>query len=223
MSTAMIVGASRGIGAEFVRQYVADGWTVHATHRDAVPPTGDRDVTWHRLEVTDQASLERLVQGLGDTAIDVLILCAGILLGREMTADQVDRAAWAETFAVNAIAPLAIAGALRPHLRRGTQRKLVAVSSRLGSMGENLRGGLYMYRSSKAALNAVWRSLAIDWQPDGLLCTVLHPGWVRTDMGGPNGDIDARESVTGMRKVIAGLTPAQSGAFFNYDGTPIAW
>jgi NAD(P)-dependent dehydrogenase (short-subunit alcohol dehydrogenase family) len=140
-----------------------------------------------------------------------------------MTPELVDRDSWLETLTVNTIAPLALAGALRRNLEQGRQKKLVAISSRLGSIACNDSGGLYAYRSSKAALNAVWQSLAVDWQAAGMICVVLHPGWVATDMGGPSADLQPPASVAGMRKVIEGLTPAANGQFFNYDGTGLPW
>ncbi|HLJ65299.1 MAG TPA: short-chain dehydrogenase, partial [Stellaceae bacterium] len=108
-----------------------------------------------------------------------------------------------------------------PAVLRGSTRKMIAITSRLGSIAANDEGGLYAYRSSKAALNAVWRAFSFDHSE--IIATVLHPGWVRTDMGGPGAAIAPDESVTGMRKVIAGLSPKDRGAFYNYDGSPIPY
>jgi NAD(P)-dependent dehydrogenase (short-subunit alcohol dehydrogenase family) len=129
--------------------------------------------------------------------------------------------AWMRTIAVNAVAPVVLAYALKERIVRGG--KAVAVTSKMGSIADNGTGGYYAYRSSKAALNAAWRSLALDWRKDGICAALLHPGWVRTRMGGPNGLIDARESVAGMRRVIDGIGLDHTGAFLNYDGTPIPW
>lgn len=225
MPTVLIVGASRGIGFEFVRQYVAEGWTVHATNRAGKSDQahGAANVTWHPLEVREQASIDAVAASLKGQPLDVVILCAGVMGPRTMVAEAIDREAWAEVLAINTMAPLALAGAFRSNLLLGSQRKLVALSSRLGSIASNETGSTYIYRSSKAALNAVWRSLSIDTRGDGLICTVFHPGWVRTDMGGPQGEISPEESVSGLRKQIAGLTAAHSGHFFNYDGTELPW
>jgi NAD(P)-dependent dehydrogenase (short-subunit alcohol dehydrogenase family) len=222
MPTVLIVGGSRGIGLEFSNQYADAGWNVHATCRKLDAGLSPA-VNWHLLEVTDQPSIDSLAAALHPQPIDLLLLCAGLMGPRDMRPEAIDRATWSNILAVNTMAPLAIAGALRPHLKWGQGRKLIALSSRLGSMTENVSGSLYIYRSSKAALNAIWRSLALDMKQDELICTLFHPGWVRTEMGGPNGEISAEESVAGMRHLIEKLTLEDSGKFFNYDGTPMPW
>ena len=225
--TVLISGASRGIGAEFVHQYAAAGWRVHAGCRhpeDAAALGGlGEDVVLHTLQVDDKASIDRLARELKGEPIDLLIANAGVSGPRAMAPEAVDRESWIEVLQVNAIAPLALAGAFRPHLEKGKGRKAVAISSRLGSMAANDSGGLYAYRSSKAALNAVWRSLSVDWQAPGIACLVLHPGWVRTDMGGPRADISPEESVAGMRRVIDRPGAETNGRFFSWDGAEIPW
>jgi len=175
----------------------------------------------HPLDVTDFVAIARLAAALGDLAIDVLIANAGIVGPRDMAPEAVDDAAWGEVFRVNAMAPLALAGAFRAHVARSGERKAIAITSRLGSIGANDGGGLYVYRSAKAALNAVWRSFALD--NPALIAAVLHPGWVQTDMGGASAPVKPAASVAGMRGVIAGLTARESGAFFNYDGEQLPW
>jgi NAD(P)-dependent dehydrogenase (short-subunit alcohol dehydrogenase family) len=225
MKTILLTGASRGLGLEFTRQYAEAGWRVIATCRNPAKADKLREVAGkveiHALDATDFAAVAALADRLRDVAIDVLIANAGIIGPRDMPATSVDEAAWAEVFRVNAMAPLVLAGAFRDHVARGGERKAIAISSRLGSMGANDSGGLYVYRSSKAALNAVWRSFAID--NAGLIAAVLHPGWVSTDMGGASAPVTPRESVAGMRKVIAGLTAKESGMFFGYDGEKLPW
>lgn len=225
MKTILLTGASRGLGLEFTRQYAEAGWRVIATCRKPATAEKLREISGkveiHALDATDFPAVAALAARLGDVAIDVLIANAGIVGPRDMAPDATDEAAWSEVFRVNAMAPLALASAFRAHVARSAERKAVAVSSRLGSMGANDSGGLYVYRSSKAALNAVWRSFAIDNQ--GLIACVLHPGWVATDMGGSSAPVKPPESVAGMRKVIAGLTPAESGMFFGYDGERLPW
>jgi NAD(P)-dependent dehydrogenase (short-subunit alcohol dehydrogenase family) len=230
MPSVLLTGASRGLGLEFARQYAAAGWRVIATCRDptraaalqalaGVSPAGTLEI--HALDAGDLAAVASLAGRLSGLALDVVIANAGIWGPREMTAERVDAACWTETFHINTIAPLALAGAFRPHLERGTERKALALSSALGSIGENTTGGLTAYRSSKAALNAAWRSFAID-HPQ-LIAAVLHPGWVRTDMGGPGAPLGPAESIAGLRRVIAGLTAADSGGFYGHDGKTHGW
>ena len=225
MPVVLVTGANRGIGLEFARQYLVDGWRVIATVRDPKRADALRSLPGkaeiHALDVTDLAATARLGEKLRQDAIDVVIANAGVTGPRDMAVREIDAAAWGEVFRVNTMAPLALAGAFAEALGRGGQKKAVAISSRLGSIGENNDGGMYVYRSSKAALNAVWRSFALD--NPGLIAAVLHPGWVRTDMGGEAAPIAPPESVAGMRRVIAGLARQDSGRFFSYDGTPLPW
>jgi NAD(P)-dependent dehydrogenase (short-subunit alcohol dehydrogenase family) len=224
MPTVFITGANRGLGLEFARQYTADGWRVIATARDP-GRAGDlkrlKEVEVHPLDVTDLAAVKALSRRLAGEAIDVLIANAGISGPREMRPEAIDETGWLETFRVNTIAPLAVAGAFRAQVARSSERKVVAVSSILGSIGDNDDGGLYAYRSAKAALNAVWRSFAIDHRE--LIAVVVHPGWVRTDMGGAAATLSPSESISGLRRVIADLKPADSGSFFEYSGRTLPW
>jgi len=226
-ASVLVTGASRGLGLEFARQYADEGWRVYATCRDVTRPGGlsglKGDIIVLPLEVTEKRSIDALVQAFGAAPLDVLIANAGVIGPRGMTADNIDRESWLETFAVNAVAPVAIAAALKRTLERGKHKKLVAVSSRMGSIGGNISGGSYAYRSSKAALNAAWHSLALDLAAGGYAMAVLHPGWVKTDMGGKDADIDPVQSVAGMRKVIERLTVAETGRFYNYDGSELPW
>ncbi|MEJ2122848.1 MAG: SDR family oxidoreductase, partial [Alphaproteobacteria bacterium] len=130
---------------------------------------------------------------------------------------------WLKAIEVNTIAPLLMAQAFIDHVLRGNQKIVATVSSKVGSIDDNTSGGGYAYRSSKSAVNQVMKSLSIDLKPKGIKTVSLHPGWVKTDMGGPNALIDTEESVAGMRNVISHLTPEQSGQFINYNGTPIPW
>lgn len=220
MPTVLITGANRGLGLEFARQYAADGWTVLATARnpqaaDALAAAG---AEIHAYDATDPSALDRLQADMGDRAIDVLIANAGVL-----GPQQFDREQWSETFLANVIAPTELALRLKPNVLASDQRKMVALSSILGSIAANDSGGILAYRSSKAALNAAWRSLAIDWKDSRLTLAMIHPGWVQTDMGGPGAQIDPQTSIRGYRKVIAGLTTQDSGAFLDYQGNRLDW
>ncbi len=226
MPTALITGAGRGLGLEFSRQFAADGWTVLGGVRD---PEGaddlrriDGDVSAVPLDVADPASVAILGERLVGVPIDLLINNAGIYGPRDVALGGFDFDAWREVFEVNTLAPMRVAEAFMEHLRAGQGRRIVTVSSKMGSIGEG-SGGSYIYRSSKAAVNAAMKNLAMDLTPEGFTIVVVHPGWVRTDMGGSSAAIDAVESVTGLKRVIDGLTPADTGRFFNYDGSVIPW
>ena len=152
----------------------------------------------------------------------MLICNAGISAGRASALGEVDPATWREVFEVNALAPLMMAGAFVDHVARSKDRKLVAISSRMGSIANN-GGGSYAYRASKTALNMEWSCVARDVAAKGVTCVVLHPGWVQTDMGGAQATLTIAESVPAMVKVIDGLKPADNGRFINYDGSAIDW
>lgn len=223
MSTVLITGAARGLGLDFVKQYAAKGWKIHACARtpDALKEVKG-DIHPHKLEVTDYAAVKALAAELKGEAIDVLICNAGIS-GKEATVlGSIDPAVWRETFEVNALAPLMMAEAFSGHVAASKDRKLVAISSRLGSI-TFANNGRYSYRASKAALNMEWKGLSVDLAAQGLICVVLHPGWVQTDMGGSTATLTIEQSVPSMVKVIDGLKAADNGRFLNYDGTELPW
>ena len=227
MPSVLITGANRGLGLEFTRQYAADGWRVFAACRD---PAGARDlaavegdVSAETLDVDDGPQVAALANKLSGQPIDVLINNAGIYGPKDVTRDTVVYDAWGQVFRTNAMSPLAVSAAFAANVAQGGQKKIITLSSIMGSIAENDSSGDFIYRSSKAAVNAVMKSLAGDLKSEGITVAVLHPGWVRTDMGGPDAAIEAPESVTGMRAVIAGLKESDSGRFLNYDGTEISW
>ena len=218
MPTVLITGANRGIGLEFARQYSADGWDVVATVRES---SADLDSLGVRVEQLDMSDLDA-VAGFGKRldSLDLLIANAGTYGPRSPQSGQ-EGEEWMETFAVNTVAPYLLARSVLP-LVAAKGGKLVAVTSKMGSIEDNGSGGYIAYRSSKSALNMAWRSLAID-NRGKVICAVLHPGWVQTRMGGRSAPLEPEDSVAGMRKVIDGLTEADSGGFFSYDGSPIPW
>lgn len=226
MPTVFITGANRGLGLEFTRQYLDDGWDVIATCRNSGDATDlnalSGNLTVHEMAVDDDAAILRVANDLSDQAIDVLINNAGVM-GPRLSFGDLDSAAWAEVLRINIIAPLKVAEAFVGHVARSDLKKIVTLSSKMGSMADNTSGGSFIYRSSKAGVNAAMRSLSFEVAPQGIAAAMLHPGWVRTDMGGPNGLIDANTSVSGMRSVIAALNADMSGRFWNYDGTEIPW
>jgi NAD(P)-dependent dehydrogenase (short-subunit alcohol dehydrogenase family) len=225
MPTLFITGANRGIGLEFARQYAALGWRVLATARDPQGATElnelTGDVTIRPLDL-DADFFEIDWNGvLGSEPIDLFISNAGVMGPQRV--DTIDDAAeWINMLAVNSVAPVVLAKAVLP-LVAAVRGKLIAITSKMGSIADNSSGGYIAYRSSKAALNAAWRSLAIDVKPQGVTAAVLHPGWVQTRMGGSQAPLTPEQSVAGMRRVIDGLGPDQSGSFFNYDGGVIPW
>lgn len=225
MLTALIVGASRGIGLAFANQYAASGWRVIATCRSAKGADALKmdNVEVARCDVTDVSSIEELASALADTAIDHLVFNAGVQGPREYTLSNFDEAAWIEVMRVNAIAPLRFAHHFVDHVARSERRIMAFVSSRRGSMSENNWGGHYIYGSSKAALNYVVKSLSIDLEPKHVTCIALTPGWVRTDMGGDKAPIDANTSAKGMVDILNRAGPAENGRFFQFDGREVPW
>lgn len=237
MPTVLITGANRGIGLTLTRQYAGDGWQVIATCRNpgaaadltALAEAGP-DIEIHALDVTDFDAIDALAEKLSGHAIDVLLNNAGRLGPREKQHSRdeqllgsFDFEEFIAQFRVNALAPLAMAQAFADHVAASDQKKIVAVSSRVGSIACNESGGYYAYRASKAGLNAEFMSLSKDMAERGISVAVMHPGWVKTDMGGQDANIEVEESASGLRQVIAALTPETSGGFFNYDGTEIPW
>ena len=229
--TVLVTGASRGLGLEFCRQYAEAGWRVFAACRapasaaelDALAEQY-ADLHIETLDVADFTQIDALSMQLADVGIDVLLNNAGVFGDRpEQGFGHLDYRAWASTLQINTLAPVKMAEAFLPQLERGGCKLIAAVSSLMGSMTDNTSGGSLQYRSSKAGLNAVMKSLAIDLRGRPIGTLILHPGWVRTDMGGKNALIDADESVSGMRRVIDDFNLGQSGQFIRYDGRPAPW
>ena len=227
MPTMLITGAGRGIGLEFVRQYAADGWRVHAACRD---PAGARDLAGvkgdlrrHSLDVTDHAAIDSLALALAGEAIDLLVNNAGIYGPRPAQLGTVDYDAWGEVMRVNVMAPMRMAESFVDHVAASDRKLVVTISSAMGSIGDNRSGGSYIYRSSKAAVNAVMKNLSVELAPRGITVVVFHPGWVRTDMGGAGASLDASRSIAGMRRVIAGLGSGDTGRFLGHDGSELPW
>ena len=231
MPTVLVTGANRGLGLELARQYAADGWTVHACARDpedaselqALAEGSGGAIRLHRLDLADLARTDALAKELAGETLDLLLSNAGAYGREAWSLGALDYDVWQRTLLVNAVAPVRLVEAFLPQLERAKQPKVVAVTSKMGSLDDNTSGAAYAYRSSKAALNAAMKSLSIDTKPRGLAVCVIHPGWVRTRMGGASAPLEPAESVAGMRRVIAGLGAAQSGRFWNWDGAEIAW
>ncbi len=231
MDTILITGAGRGIGLEMARQYALDGWRVMAACRrpEAADSLGrlSREaggrVSVHRLEVTDGGQIAALARELAGRPIDLLVNNAGVYGSRDDSFGKVDDATWIEVLRVNTIAPLRMAEAFVEHVA-GSRRKVIAtVSSRMGSLDDNRSGGFYAYRTAKAAANMVTKNLSVDLRDRGIACVVLHPGWVRTDMGGPGAPLGVEESVRGLKLVLDRVGPEDSGKFLGHDGAEVPW
>lgn len=230
MATVLITGANRGLGLEFCRQYVEQGWHVIACARnpdDAFELNNlatHRDIQIEALDVADFEQIDALSRKLANQPIDVLINNAGIYEDNSRNGfGHLDYQAWTKSFLVNTEAPLKMAEAFLPQLKCSDKKLIANVSSLMGSIADNGSGGSIFYRSSKAALNAAMRSLALELKEQSVGVLIFHPGWVKTDMGGPNALIDAAPSIAGMRAVIDRFSLDQSGSFVKFDGTPMPW
>ena len=230
MTTIMITGANRGIGLELVKQYCNRNYQVIGTYRDETT-SGELismsrnldNLKVHSLDVCSDQSLEDFSSKLGDTPVDIFINNAGVYGPRDSSFSNVDEINWIPVFQTNAIAPLLLTQLIIENLRSGSQKKLIYITSKMGSIDDNKSGGAYIYRSSKTALNSVVKSISVDLAKDDMKVALLHPGWVRTDMGGMGGWIDTFESVQGMIKQINNLTINDSGKYLDYAGKSINW
>ena len=233
-STVLITGANRGLGLGLARTYLEDGWKVIAVTRSSSPELEslrDGCLEVHCCDLTDDAQLKLLAETLDGRTIDVLINNAGRMAksGTDKAAQSVqgfghfDRALWHEVFDINLFTPMYLSELLVENLARSGRGRIVTISSMLGSMTLNSHGGIYAYRASKAGVNAIMKSMAIDLAGRGIIAIAQHPGWVRTDMGGKGADIDIATSVLGMKSVIDGLRPEDSGKFFSFDGSEMPW
>ena len=227
----LITGANRGIGLEMVRYSMRQGWRVFACCRNPhnaenlfnIAKLSNGLISVHIADMNELSTLQALSYELRNDAIDILINNAGIYGSDKNKFGSVDVQSWLETFQVNSIAPLKMVEAFSEQLQMG-QRKLVAcMSSKMGSMADNGYGNSYIYRSSKAALNAVVKSLSIDLREQGIISVALHPGWVKTDMGGPDAEITTQECVEQLFSNLSALTLDDSGRFIDIDGSDIPW
>jgi NAD(P)-dependent dehydrogenase (short-subunit alcohol dehydrogenase family) len=230
MNTVLITGSNRGIGLEFVKQFSRQGWQVIACCRqpDSAAElqslaSGLSNVDVHPLDVSREDSIQALSKKLANTPIDLLLNNAGVYATGANQFGDIDKSIWLNAIEINTIGPLLMAQAFMPQLQLGEMKKIATISSKVGSIDDNQSGSGYAYRSSKSALNQVMKSLSIDLASQGIKTVTLHPGWVLTDMGGPNALIDTETSVSGMMQVIDKLTVEQSGSFINYDGSVIPW
>ena len=232
MATILITGANRGIGLELTRQYAADGWNVLACCRspenahdlNKLAASSAGKVSVYLLDVSNAAQRMSLAAQLKGQPIDILFNSAGVS-GSWSTQGfgQCHADEWLEVLNINVITPMLMMQDFAANVALSERKIIANMSSKMGSMADNTSGGSYVYRSSKAALNMVNKSAAHDLARKGISVVALHPGWVRTDMGGPNGELSVEESVTALKRNLANVTLADSGRLIDIDGSTIPW
>lgn len=232
MTTVLITGSSRGLGLEWSRQCADRGWRVIATCRDPESATDLQSLasryprlSVHRLDVTAPDQISDLAAAFKEDALDLLVNNAAVYFEHwsQDPIGGIDYEAWQETFSVNTLAPMRVTEAFLPQLSRGERPLVLSISSDMGSIAGINTPCNYAYRSSKAALNAAMHGLALELQPLGIGVLLVHPGWVRTRMGGSGAATVPRESVREMLALVEGFTPRMSGQFLRYDGTQLPW
>ena len=230
MTNVLITGANRGLGLGFVKSFLAKNINVICTTRNIA---GSKDLLECKkkypnnleileLDLLEENSENTLSDLLSDKPVDIFINNAGVGNSNQRFG-VVSSKPWLELLKVNLIAPLTFTQAIIENIKKGSDKKIYFLSSQLGSIGDNTSGGMYIYRSSKTALNQVVKSLSVDLKPIGITVISLHPGWVKTDMGGPNAPVSIYESVKGMMKVIDTTDIGNTGTFLNYDGKELPW
>jgi NAD(P)-dependent dehydrogenase (short-subunit alcohol dehydrogenase family) len=223
MPTVLITGCDEGLGRGFAEAYAADGWDVLATYRDIANRWGEDGAIRHlALDVTKASDFAALKERIGAAPIDILISNAAIGIDA-MRLGAMDFGLAARILDVNTLGPLRLVEAFVDNVAASTERRIALITSRMGSIGSNLSGEWYAYRASKAGLNAIGRSLAIDLFKRGILVTLLHPGGVRTRGGGPHAPLSVADSVAAMRKLIARLGAHETGQFYTWEGQPLPW
>ena len=224
MTSILITGTGRGIGLELARQALARGWTVYGSAREVVSDP-DAHICHHPqfhdlvFDVTDHDAVRAAAEGVAGP-IDILINNAGIIGPKRQSTLDMDFDGFAQTLAVNTLAPLSVVQAFLPQLQASDRPRILTISSRMGSMS-HAKSDRIAYRASKAAVNKVMQGLATDLEPMGIAVAQVHPGWVRTDMGGGSADIDVATSAAGILEIAEGLTLDRTGRFYNYDGSAL--
>ncbi len=230
MANVVITGANRGIGLELAKQYAQGGDRVFAFCRspagaealNAAAAGSGGKLSVHAMDVGDPASITAGAAALGDTPVHVLINNAGVNGGPKQGLEDIDFDAWVDAFKIMTIGPFRVVQAFLKNLRAAGSARIMTVTSQLGASTWPY-GGMYAYSTAKAGVNKVMQIMALDLKGDGIIASMVHPGWVKTDMGGPGADITAEESAAGIKKVISGLTTADSGKFYKWNGDIHPW
>ena len=230
MPSVLVTGSNRGLGLEWCRQYAESGWRVFATCRQPETAaelhalaTAHPGVSVHRLDVARAESVYALRAELQDEAIDVLINNAGVYLEKYAPREALRYDEWVQTFEVNTLGSMRVTETLLDLVARSKLKLVVAVTSHMGSIAEITAPGDYYYRSSKAALNAAMKGLSIALRERGIGVLLLHPGSVRTRMGGWDAPLTTEDSVAGMRGLVEHFDMGRTGRFFRYNDTEIPW
>jgi NAD(P)-dependent dehydrogenase (short-subunit alcohol dehydrogenase family) len=224
MATILVVGASRGIGLEFVRQYAAEGDRVIATHRSVEAGEKLRDLGAKPtvLDMLDEGAVLDFGEKMSNEKIDIAIINAGVAGPRGQAVTSPGGLDFDAVMHTNVRAPMQLIPALAPALI-ASRGKLAVLSSRMGSLSLMTNTASWLYRASKAAVNAALKTASLEYGPQGVVCIAFHPGWVRTDMGGGSADIDVKTSVQGMRRVLASANDSSNGKFITYNGEQLSW
>jgi len=226
----LITGCNRGIGLELTRQYAHAGWQIYACCRqphkaealNALAKT-DVKIDIHTLDVADTKQIGALAKNLASVPIDILFNNAGVYGPYDAYLGNTDEEQWLQCMRVNTIAPLKMIEHFADQVASSQHKLIATMSSKMGSMYDNGSGGSYIYRSSKAALNAVMKSAALDLKSRGIKVAILHPGWVITDMTDSDAEITTAESVINIIKNLESVTLDDSGNFIDIDGSLIPW
>jgi NAD(P)-dependent dehydrogenase (short-subunit alcohol dehydrogenase family) len=229
MAKVLIVGATRGIGLELAKQYATNGDEVIACARDTSAAeqldalaASTSGIVVEQLDISDPASIENASKRIGDGPIDIVLIVAGAVGGQHQSLDDFDIEQWHRTLDTNTIGPALVARAFKPNLAASGNGNLMILTSQLAASTWPM-GGMLIYSTTKAAVSKVGQILALDWKEEPITVTLMHPGWVQTDMGGPNAQITAEESASGIREVIAGLSKEESGNFYKWNGEIHPW
>lgn len=225
MKNILITGANRGIGLKFAEILSANN-NIYATARDITNADDLKkfdNTELLELDLLNKDSIKSFCSELKDIPLDMIINNAGIFQDEQMEETILDPELWLDEIMINAVGPVVLSQKLKENIMSGNDKKIIFISSQMGSIDDNYSGGYYFYRTSKSALNSAAKSLSIDWKADGIAVLMLHPGWVRTDMGGSNAKLDIDTSVSKMLDVINSLDMGKTGTFLNYEGKKLEW